>query len=604
MPLPPTPPGTTALGPPPPKPLYPPPHPHRVSFKKKTFFFFLCGVETSKIRRKLRNLLRPWGPCPYHLPPRHRSPWTPPEPPPSLELPSSPYACNQGPWFTALSTRPAPVGNPPHPTGHPSKTSFSFLYALETSKFDASCEICPWGPCPYHLPPRNHSPWTPPSRALVRTPTPQGIFLYVLETSKLCRKLRNLLCPWGLCPYHLPPRHRSPWTPPPEPLYPPTPQGILQKKSFVFFFCTHEKRQNYDASCEICSVPGARAPTTYPPGTTPLDPPPSPSLGPRGGPTGLSIGFGPNPFFATAIQPLRPPQPSPATKALGLPPCPPHRASFKKHHFTQVAKFAGARAPTTYPPGTTAPGPPLPSPCTHPHPTGYPSKKIIFLLFVRGQAQHFRASRLVSAGRAALSSLAARFCWQGQHFRLWTVPERVSGPPPSMLPGAALSSFAARFCWQGQHFRLWTVPERVSGPPPSPPLRPPPTLSCNQGPWFTALSTRPAPVGTPPPHRASFKKKTFFFFLYALETSKIRRKLRNLLRPWGPCPYHLPPRNQSPWTPAPEPLYPPHPTGYPFSPATKALGLPPCPPGQLRWVTPPPHRASFKNIIFIFFCTR
>ena len=67
---------------------------------------------------------------------------------------------------------------------------------------------------------------------------------------------------------------------------------------------------------------------------------------------------------------------------------------------------------------------------------------------------------------AALSSLAARFCWQGQHFRLWTVPERVSGPPPSMLPGAALSSLAARFCWQGQHFRLWTVPERVSGPPP------------------------------------------------------------------------------------------------------------------------------------------
>ena len=67
---------------------------------------------------------------------------------------------------------------------------------------------------------------------------------------------------------------------------------------------------------------------------------------------------------------------------------------------------------------------------------------------------------------AALLSLAARFCWQGQHFRLWTVPERVSGPPPSMLPGAALLSLAARFCWQGQHFRLWTVPERVSGPPP------------------------------------------------------------------------------------------------------------------------------------------
>ena len=51
---------------------------------------------------------------------------------------------------------------------------------------------------------------------------------------------------------------------------------------------------------------------------------------------------------------------------------------------------------------------------------------------------------------AALGSLAARFCWQGQHFRLWTVPERVSGPPPLMLPGAALGSLAARFCWQGQ----------------------------------------------------------------------------------------------------------------------------------------------------------
>ena len=105
------------------------------------------------------------------------------------------------------------------------------------------------------------------------------------------------------------------------------------------------------------------------------------------------------------------------------------------------------------------------------------------------QAQHLGASRLVSAGRgstsgsgrypsafrgrpplmlpgAALGSLAARFCWQGQHFRLWTVPERVSGPPLLMLPGAALGSLAARFCWQGQHFRLWTVPERVSGPDP------------------------------------------------------------------------------------------------------------------------------------------
>ena len=139
----------------------------------------------------------------------------------------------------------------------------------------------------------------------------------------------------------------------------------------------------------------------------------------------------------------------------------------------------------------------------------------------------------------------------------------------------------------------------------------PPTLSCNQGPWFTALSTRPAPVGTPPPHRASFKKHHFSSFLYTC-------KLRNLLRPWGPCPYHLPPRNQSPWTPPPEPLYP-HPphrvsffflflifeTATLFGTAIQPLRPPqPSPATKAPWFTstrpalvgtPPPHRASFKK---------
>ena len=88
------------------------------------------------------------------------------------------------------------------------------------------------------------------------------------------------------------------------------------------------------------------------------------------------------------------------------------------------------------------------------------------------QGQHFRlwtvperVSPALMLPGAALGSLAARFCWQGQPEALWTVPERVSGTPLLMLPGAALGSLAARFCWQGQHFRLWTVPERVSGPP-------------------------------------------------------------------------------------------------------------------------------------------
>ena len=136
---------------------------------------------------------------------------------------------------------------------------------------------------------------------------------------------------------------------------------------------------------------------------------------------------------------------------------------------------------------------------------------------------------------AALGSLAARFCWQGQHLRLWTVPERVSGPPPLllpgaalwtvpervsgrpplMLPGAALGSLAPRFCWQGQHldahtfahgarashtrhtqhFRLWTVPERVSGAPPPLML---PGAALGQGQHFR-LWTVPERVSGPLP---------------------------------------------------------------------------------------------------------
>ena len=140
---------------------------------------------------------------------------------------------------------------------------------------------------------------------------------------------------------------------------------------------------------------------------------------------------------------------------------------------------------------------------------------------------------------------------------------------------------------------------------------------------------------TPPfHHRASFKKRHF-----SSRQKRQRHKLRNLLRPWGPCPYHLPPPGtEALGPPPPEPLYPPHPTGHPSknvifllfvcvrngptkpqrshffgtaiqplrppqpSPATKALGLPPCPPGQLRWVPPPP-RASFKKRHFSSFCT-
>ena len=50
---------------------------------------------------------------------------------------------------------------------------------------------------------------------------------------------------------------------------------------------------------------------------------------------------------------------------------------------------------------------------------------------------HLGASRLVSAGRGSTSGSGR-------------CPSAFRGPPPLMLPGAALGSLAARFCWQGQ----------------------------------------------------------------------------------------------------------------------------------------------------------
>ena len=92
---------------------------------------------------------------------------------------------------------------------------------------------------------------------------------------------------------------------------------------------------------------------------------------------------------------------------------------------------------------------------------------------------HLGASRLVSAGRGSTQAL------DGARARFGALPGAAWEPRGSfLLVGAALQaldgararfgappldaarrSLAARFCWQGQHFRLWTVPERVSGPP-------------------------------------------------------------------------------------------------------------------------------------------
>ena len=167
MPLPPTPPEPKPLDPPS-RALVPPPTPQGI-LQKKSFFFFL--YKTSKIRRKLRNLLRPWGP--YHLPPRHRSPWTPPPPSPSLKLPSSPYApptlsCNQGPWFTALSTRPAPVGNPPPPHRASFKKHHFFLLFVRVRNVKNTTQVA------VPLPPRPEALGPPPSPSLGPRGGPRG----------------------------------------------------------------------------------------------------------------------------------------------------------------------------------------------------------------------------------------------------------------------------------------------------------------------------------------------------------------------------------------------------------------------------------------------
>ena len=187
----------------------------------------------------LPNLLRPWGPCRYHLPPRNRSPWTPPD------------------------TRPAPVGTP-------QKTQFFFFFVrirnnkntTHVAKFAPSLGPVPLPPTPPEPKPLDPTDLAPPSQPFpdpfpwnqpgqLRYPpltgnaskkTPFFFFLYVLETTKI--RLRNLLRPWTPCTYHLPPQNRSPWTlpralaPPSQPFpdYPPPPHRTSFKKRHFLLF--------------------------------------------------------------------------------------------------------------------------------------------------------------------------------------------------------------------------------------------------------------------------------------------------------------------------------------------------------------------------------
>ena len=225
----------------------------------------------------------------------NRSPWNPPPSwgsQPLLWLPSSPYtppptlSCNQGPWSTPLST-------------------------AFPSSLTRICSVP--GACPYHLPPRNRSPWTPPE-PLYPPPPHRASFKkrhFSFLTSKIRRRFAKFapslgpmpLPPTPPEPKPLDPPPPSPCTPPPATkalglhpcppgqlrwVPPPHPTGHPSKKRHFSFFLYALETQKYDTSCEICSVPGARAPTTYPPGTKALGPalpeplPRQANLGPRG----------------------------------------------------------------------------------------------------------------------------------------------------------------------------------------------------------------------------------------------------------------------------------------------------------------------------------
>ena len=129
------------------------------------------------------------------------------------------------------------------------------------------------------------------------------------------------------------------------------------------------------------------------------------------------------------------------------------------------------------------------------------------------------------------------------------------------------------------------LPNQANRPQPTPLVHPPVHQASSGG-------------YPPPPHRASLKKRHFSAFFYALETT-LRNLLRGVRAPAPPSQPFPDPFcwNQGPWsTPSTRPA----PVGA-LETTKMALGLPPRPPGQLRWVPPPPHRTSFKKRHFSVF---
>ena len=336
-----------------------PPTPQGI-LQKKAIFLLFVRVINDKFAPSLgpvplpltppepKPLHPPPSPCPASLTPRPPSQlqWVPPTH--QANFPD-PFPWNQGPWSTPPSTRPAPVGTPPHPTGHPSKKNIFLLFVrvstTHVAKFAPSLRPVPLPPTPpqpkpLHPPDRQANPSLTPSLDLLlfgtanQAPTPSphspaslhqassgvypprppgqlrwvplrhptghpsktAIFLLFLRVNdKNTAHVAKFAATKALAHQSTPRSTR------PAPVgTPPTPQLYALNTTHVAKF----------------ALPGARAPTTYPPGTEALATP------------------------RRALAPPSQPFPDPFP---GLAP---------------VWNSHGARVSTTYPPGTEALAPP------------------------------------------------------------------------------------------------------------------------------------------------------------------------------------------------------------------------------------------------------
>ena len=270
-------PGIKALGLPPRPPgqlRWVPPQPHRASFKKKPFFFFLYALETT-----LRDCSVPGARAPTTYPPGTEALAPPPEPLPRLPDPPStkpgpclpsqpfpdPFPWNQGPWSTPRSTRPAPVGTPPTPQGIlQKKPFFFFLYAdnkntTHVAKFAPSLGPVSLPPTPPEPKPLHPPPSPCPASLTPRPPSQLRGWFQPLPASQ---PFPDPFL-WNQGPWPTPPSTR------PAPVgTPPHPTGHPSKKAI---FLLNNKNTTHVAKFAPSLGPVPLPPT--PPEPKPLHPP-------------------------------------------------------------------------------------------------------------------------------------------------------------------------------------------------------------------------------------------------------------------------------------------------------------------------------------------